>query len=136
MKKEKKIIKLYKSGLSCDKIAELLGYKSHVTILNILKKNNIIRRKPKDYLINSERARKYAFNNKFLDIINEQQAYFLGLMFSDGWVTSSGCFGIALKDKELLEKVNVILNSTYPINKKINKNGKEIFELRLHSKKW
>lgn len=65
---------------------------------------------------------KYEINYWFDSVETEQQAYILGLLYSDGWV-SCNKIGIKLhiKDIELLKKVRDIFGLKIPIS--INKNN-------------
>jgi hypothetical protein len=78
-KKIKNIIKLYNEGLNCKYISKILKIKSPSTVRHYLKKNKIKIR-------GNECYSKYKFNEKFLNSIKEEQAWFLGIMASDGFV--------------------------------------------------
>lgn len=73
-----KIITLYKEGLSCKKIGDILGV-SYPTIAGRLRKEGIVIRNLRDaHLIKK-------FNENFFDIIdNEAKAYWLGFLYADG----------------------------------------------------
>lgn len=65
----------------------------------------------------SEKSRKYKCNYYYFDNIDcEEKAYFLGLIYSDGYITGNA-FGIALKsnDIEILEKLALCMSSTHKI---------------------
>jgi len=129
----KKIKELYNKGYSSKKIANILGYKSHVTILNHLKSLNIERRSPASYLKGSSRARKYSINENYFNELTPRSSYLLGLFFSDGWITNDGVIGLCMTDKNIIELVSKELNSTYPIKVITPKQGKILYELRFHS---
>ncbi len=96
---ESRIIDSYLSGLSAAKVANLFGYKTKKTILDILQKYNIKKR--------SRHERKY--NYKVFNKINSHEiAYILGLLFTDGYVYKNYAgLGIQLtkSDKYLLLKI-------------------------------
>jgi len=105
---EHNVIKLYQSGLSCQKISKL--YKcSQATIANYLVKNNIARR---SNLINSRRLN---INKDFFkDIDQEKKAYLLGFIFADGSISKSKYYlalALAEKDKEIID---LLQESIYP----------------------
>lgn len=77
----------------------------------------------------AKRKTKYTCNeNYFDDITTEHQAYWLGFLMADGFITSkrtrpnygneSQCvgFSISIKDAEIFEKFKKDLNSNHPIN--------------------
>lgn len=71
----------------------------------------------------SEKSRKYQCDYHYFDIVDcEEKAYFLGLIYSDGYITGN-CFGISLKqdDVDIIEKLKKCLNSTHPIRTYTNK---------------
>lgn len=100
------IIELYLGGMSSEKIAtkfNLIGS----TICRILKENNIKIRSI------TEAHRKYKIDTRFMQIIDtEEKAYFLGLMYSDGNVSSRGTtIKITLhnQDIDILQKLSNII---------------------------
>ncbi len=105
-------------------------------IYKLLKDNNIkIRNKV------SGKKRMYELNENFFEQINtEEKAYFLGLLYSDGYVDKKrNLVGITLQeqDMELLEKLRNILNYNKPLKFKIPKqpNRKNLYILDMYSKK-
>lgn len=123
------IINKYNSGMSSIEIAKQYNCNKS-TICRLLKKNNIPIRDKNMY-------KKYSFNEHFLDIINtEEKAYFLGLMYSDGYnIKNKNEFGISLsgEDSYMIERIRDILNANKPIFQRYPKNGQSVFELRLSS---
>lgn len=111
-KKEiEEILELGKQNLGCSEIAAITGYCSQ-TISNVAKRNNV--------LFKNMRA---SFNTSFFNKIDTQeQAYVLGLIYSDGYLLTkrrqneSGSFGIAITDREILEKVKIAMSSNHRIN--------------------
>ena len=115
---QKEIIEMYSkqniSGIQISKKVNLSIY----TIYKILKNNNIHIRNDKEknliYKVNE---------NYFEKIDSEHKAYWLGFIYADGYITSkqkygSQNFGITLSSKDRLHlmKLNIDLQSTYPIN--------------------
>lgn len=89
----------------------------HIRAIDISKEMNIpvnkIRNRIKSLnLLKPIRQRidtKACFNNKFLDIMSREGAYFLGLIWADGWIYSrynkSYEIGLELTDKEIIYKL-------------------------------
>lgn len=131
---EEKLIIEYSSGKSTTELS--IKFKiSSKTICNILEYYGYKRRTISETLIGSSRARKYFVNDKFFNKINsEQNAYLLGLMFSDGWISKGNIIGFTSKDKELVELFADCINSTYPIVTRVYPNSKNPgYELRITS---
>lgn len=66
-----------------------------------------------------EKSLRYHCNGHYFDIIDtEDKAYFLGLLFSDGYVDARHRIGIALKDDdvEIIEKMLDYMESDYKIS--------------------
>ena len=65
-----------------------------------------------------EKSLKYECNYQYFDRIDsEDQAYFLGFIYADGFITED-IFGIAIKEEDIdvLEKLKKYMGSTYPIH--------------------
>jgi hypothetical protein len=106
------------------------------TINKILKKNGIDIRP----------RRKYTLNQHYFDVIDtEEKAYFLGLLYADGSISSNKNYTITislqLSDKAVLDKFNKEIDSNRPIyfkkpfaksNKNLTCNG--LYILNIHSK--
>ena len=105
------VIKKYAMIKTTHEIAALTGLTSG-GVGNFLRKNNI----PRKGQINS-------FDESFFEKIErEEQAYWLGFLYADGYVKKTRskdqqCFGITLsaRDKEHLEKFKVSLSASHPI---------------------
>lgn len=107
---EQIICELYKNGLSTVKIGEKYGL-SHKPIAKILEKNNIKR--------TGIGRRKYSIDESYFDIIdNQNKAYILGFLYSDGNnypLKSTVRLSLQEEDKEILEKVRLELKSEKPL---------------------
>lgn len=107
---------------------------SHNTVRYILINNNI-------ELKNMSQARTiYSLDEHYFDIINtEEKAYFLGLLYADGYNNEKNnliCLSLQEEDKEILEKLSNNILSDRPlgfINNTNKKNRKNMFSLRLKS---
>lgn len=102
------IIKLYNEGNSSSKVAKLLGVSSTTVKKFVPKKDKKVKSFYNIYSCN------YQF---FENIDNESKAYFLGLFYADGYNNQSNKtirLGFAKKDKELLDKFLVAIESNHP----------------------
>lgn len=101
-----KSIDLYLSGISSEKISDILNISSDA-VRDILKSNNIPIRPPQ------ENKRRNQIKSDFFETIdNEEKAYFLGLMYADGNLSSrSAQISITLKesDSHILENFSNII---------------------------
>ena len=116
---DKKIIEMYLSGTNGVKISNLCGCSS-TPIYSFLESKGIKRRS------NSESQRKYCLDQNYFDEIDtEGKAYFLGLLYADGYNNEDkGVVVLGLKkdDKEILEKFKKELKTNKPLQKvKTNK---------------
>lgn len=125
--KTKDVISLYESGFSTPKIKEILNVNQFV-IDRILKQNLIEKRD------NSESKKKYTVDKYYFDNINtENKAYFLGLMYADGWNDEKHTkIGIQLSEKDsgILEIFKKDINYSGPLLFQ-NKNLKNTNSVRL-----
>lgn len=78
---------------------------------------------------------KYTLNKSFFKTIDtETKAYFLGLLYADGWIidkTFSTGISLVETDCELIKMFQKEINSNHPLLKIIDKNGKNKPQLRL-----
>ena len=102
------IITDYKQGDTIEKISQRY-HTSQQTVSTILKENNIAIR-PAYRTI-------YTLNESYFDIIDaDEKAYIIGMLASDGCVRNN-TISISLQecDKDILEKINICLNSNRPL---------------------
>jgi DNA invertase Pin-like site-specific DNA recombinase len=128
---DKDIIKIYKSGLSCRKIANKIDC-DLTSIYNVLKRNKIKKRKNK-YASN----KKYTYNYTFFDKIKTQEsAYFLGFIYADGNIFHNTLrISLVRHDKDILNKFIKLLETDKPLIP-IPKRGKDKpqFNFSVHNK--
>lgn len=111
-KNDKKIIDMYLNGCSSTFIANYFNVDS-TTITSVLKKSNISIRNP------SEFHRKYTLNENYFDVIDSQdKAYFIGLLYADGYNDGNGHISISLQERDIniLNKFKKYINSNEPLN--------------------
>ena len=97
---EKEVCEKYLKGISNKELSEY--FKVHrVTIQSILKRNNVILRKKE------ETSRKYFLQNFKGEIITNNDAYILGLIWADGNL-SRNCIEISLQkdDEQILRDIS------------------------------
>ena len=120
-----------------NKSASCLSKENHVTtdtILKLLRRNNITIRSREESLF------QYHFNEYYFDEINTyEKAYACDLEWSDGWNRRDrNTVSITLQesDKHILETVNNLLDSTYPIhfNDNAKRSCKNTYTLEFKSK--
>lgn len=93
------------------------------------------------YNVKNKKKRQYKLNdNLFENIDTEEKAYFLGLMYADGYNDKYGRgFAIALQEQDfnILIKFNLFLQTDRPLSfyKKKNKNHSSVYKLICNSKK-
>ena len=95
-KLEAQIIERYTNGQSAESIGRDLDING-CTVMRIIKRNNVYAR------TRSESKKVYTTNSHFMDVIDtEEKAYFLGFMFSDGYVhKSSNDIKIELHEQDI-----------------------------------
>jgi hypothetical protein len=91
------IIRLYNSGLSCQAIADQLGYDPQA-VGSLLKRMGLMR---------NTRPFQSQIDHQWLDAIDsELKAYFLGLVASDGWLDRNTVFlGLKESDSYILQEI-------------------------------
>lgn len=140
--------KYYKEQFDKVKFQIKKEYLEGNSALSLSKKYKVTSKRVNRYLrsLNIHRGlggnRKYKYNTTFFkEIKTEESAYFLGLLYADGWLQSNSYFiGLSLKqeDKLILEKLNKMIGSTRNLTfrnyNSINFKHSNQFELRINSK--
>jgi len=122
----------YESGMSSEKIAEIIGIDSS-SICRKLKKNGVVIRTA------SENNRKYHIDETFFEKINnEEKAYFLGLIYSNGYLNAKDkSIRVLLRnsDKNILEKLSSLIFKENRVKETKNK-GRYVYSyIRIYSSK-
>ena len=81
---------------------------------NVLERHNIERLKSSDFL------RKYSINEDYFQVIDtKEKAYILGLLYTDGSISST-CYDVVIslqeEDSEILERINKAIGSNRPLS--------------------
>lgn len=115
-KEKQQVCELYKSGKDSVELSKQFNVVSQ-TIRNILKRNNIDRRKSSSY------RRKNINHQAFSEPLNEAKKYWIGFLMADGCVSErsgrnySVLVSLAKKDSEHVKKFKKFLNSDHTITK-------------------
>lgn len=120
-KEKEAICNYYNSGKSSEEIAKIFKVDPSTVCRNLKKQNITIRD-------NSSNKRKIHLNEKWLDQINEDQAYFLGLFLADGNVSKKGngiCLRLHSQDKEILEKLSYFFYDEVRVHSYTEDEGKK-----------
>ena len=114
------IIDMYSNKqMSILSIIKNLGYTVDSSVIKRILKNKGISIRDNNYY-----KKKY-FNNHYFDKIEtEEQAYILGFIYADGYI-SSNTFGVKVdtKDIDIIEKIKSALQSEHKIVRGINRNN-------------
>jgi hypothetical protein len=124
---QKEIFRLYEDGSTYSEIARQYDVDRSV-VTKLLGRNGYASRPMSDI------KRKYTLNEDCFDVISENQAYILGLLFADGSNnTSRGAvvLQLELSDREVLERVNREIGSNRPLRTVVLKDAKHAHQSRL-----
>lgn len=131
---EQQIIEEYKTGISCNSLGKKYNV-SNVTIINLLQRSGIARRTYHDAMT------KYPYDEYFFEIIDtEEKAYFLGLMYADGYNNQKeNSISLTLTDYELVESFRKALQTNHPIYEYGSSTrpgyiGKDCYSLKIFGK--
>lgn len=138
---ELKIVEEYRQGAGADDLAIKYGYKTRKSITDKIKKYF-----PDDYdsIIEENKNKRKGYCYKLDKINNEFDAYFLGLLLTDGYVVSNrNQVGIDLVDEDCIKFLSESIGKTYnkyernrahELNGKIIQDKKPIYRLLLTGK--
>ena len=135
---QEEITRLYLKGKTAKEISSLLGLKYHQPVYNYFKKMGWER-------VGKGGKRIYKVNEDFFKCINtEEKAYILGFICADGHIEKDRLkITVAVKDKDILEKIRSAMYSNHPIKevqrinpyKRTNRNTLTLAELMIGSVK-
>lgn len=121
IKEEEKIVQEYEQGSGATVLGRKYGCHS-TTIYNILKAYETERRTLKE----ARNVGRELWEGAFETIETREQAYWLGVMYSDGYISKTNqythYFGLAIKasDREWLEKFKAFLKTNISIKEYVN----------------
>lgn len=125
---EKQMVQEYINGASVKNLMAKYGYKTKKSITDKVKKYQsieaieIARKNRKDYQI------------QFDGITNLFNAYFLGLMLTDGYIQDENKFGIDLTDEDCIAFISKITNKEYKIYESLEENRKARYRIIFSDK--
>jgi hypothetical protein len=133
---EEQIINLYKTGIKREELVNITGL-SISGLYRLLKKNGVIRKQTEV----SSNVKKYSLDETFFDVINtEEKAYYLGLLYADGY-NNTKTYGVALtlqaEDVDILKRFLVCLKTDRPLRYVRREEGstfKDIYTLYIGNK--
>lgn len=108
---ELKIIEEYRSGVSADDLAVKYGFKTRKSITDKIKKYF-----PDDYqkIIEENKNNKKGYCYKLEKINNEFDAYFIGLLLTDGYIVNGrNQLGIDLADEDCISFLSQVIGKSY-----------------------
>lgn len=108
---ELKIIEEYRSGISADDLAVKYGFKTRKSITDKIKKYF-----PDDYqkIIEENKNNKKGYCYKLEKINNEFDAYFIGLLLTDGYIVDGrNQLGIDLADEDCISFLSQVIGKSY-----------------------
>lgn len=138
---ELQIIEEYRQGASADDLAIKYGYKTRKSITDKIKKYF-----PDDYqkIIEENKAKRKGYCYKLEKINNEFDAYFIGLLLTDGYVVSGrNQIGIDLADEDCISFLSQVIgkdytsyerNRTHQLNNKTIQDKSTMYRLLLSDK--
>ena len=118
--KKQELRRLYlKEKMSLEDIARLYGV-SRVAVWKYCRSEQLTRRTRSQARLEAQKRGKvpqnyYEINDRFFGKWSPEMAYILGLIATDGCISKSGTISLCINDKDLLEKVKVIMGSTHAI---------------------
>lgn len=118
---ELQIVEEYRSGASVNSLCEKYGFKRKESILNKVKKYY-----PETYkeILEEAKNNRKGYNYKLETISNEFDAYFIGLMLTDGYISNEQV-GIDLVDEDCIAFLSSIIGKKYSTYKPDKNKGKK-----------
>lgn len=115
---EKQMVQEYISGVPVKTLMIKYGYKTKKSIADKVKKYQSID------AIETARNNRKNYQIKFDGISNLFNAYFLGLMLTDGYIQDNNKFGIDLTDEDCIAFISNITGKKYKVYKSLEENHK------------
>lgn len=130
---ESKIVELYELGFNSYELADMFGYKTKKSILDILRANNVEVRNSGEIASSKRTYRDFSFEK--LD--SEEKAYIIGLLLSDGYVIGERNYiGIDLCDLDAIKFVSDFINVKYNTIPSKKDNHKDKYRMVMYGKEY
>ena len=128
---ERKMVKEYIQGASINTLMIKYGFASGKSITDKVKKYHKDDYKQKIQEAKSNR-KNYHIDMKQIDC--EFNAYFIGLMLTDGYIQDHNRFGIQLTDEDCIHFISKVTNKEYKAYKTQNENHKPYYRIIFSDK--
>lgn len=104
---------------SLEDIARLYGV-SRVAVWKYCQDQGLTRRTRSEARLEAQKKGKvpqnyFDINEKFFSKWSPEMAYVLGLIITDGCISQTGTISLCINDRDLLEKVKIVMGSYHPI---------------------
>ena len=123
IEEEQQMVAEYMSGVPVNVLLEKYGYKTKKSITDKVKKY------ASKEAIEIARTNRKSYQIQFDGITNNFNAYFLGLMLTDGYVQDDNKFGIDLTDEDCIAFISKVTGKDYKIYEPSGKGSKERYRL-------
>ena len=130
---ELEIVELYKFGFNSYQLADMFGYKTKKSILDILRDNNVEIRNSAEMASNRRTYKDFSFEK----IDTYEKAYIIGLLISDGYVNDERNYvGIDLCDEDAISFISDYINIKYTHIKAKEDGHKDKYRILMHGKEF
>lgn len=130
---ELEIVELYRLGFNSYQLADMFGYKTKKSILDILRANNVEIRNSSEMA--SERRTYKDFSFEKID--SYEKAYIIGLLISDGYVNDERNYvGIDLCDEDAISFISNYIKVKYTCIKAKKDNHKDKYRILIYGKEY
>ena len=123
IEEEQQMVAEYISGVPVNVLLEKYGYKTKKSITDKVKKY------ASKEAIEIARTNRKSYQIQFDGVTNNFNAYFLGLMLTDGYIQDDNKFGIDLTDEDCIAFISKITGKDYKIYAPSGKGNKERYRL-------
>lgn len=128
IEEEKQMVREYIEGVSVKTLMIKYGYKTKKSIADKVKKYESID------AIDIARKNRKNYQIEFNGVTNIFNAYFLGLMLTDGYIQDDNKFGIDLTDEDCIAFISQITNKEYKSYTREEENRKTRFRIIFSDK--
>ena len=130
---ELEIVDLYEFGFNSYQLADMFGYKTKKSILDILRVNNVQIRNSSEIASNKRSYKDFSFEK----IDSYEKAYIIGLLISDGYVNDERNYvGIDLCDEDAISFMSDYINVKYTCIKAKKDNHKDKYRILIYGKEY
>jgi len=120
---EKEMVREYINGVPVKTLMTKYGYKTKKSITDKVKKYESIA------VIEIARKNRKNYQIEFDGVTNVFNAYFLGLMLTDGYIQDDNKFGIDLTDEDCIAFISNVTNKEYKKYEQLEENHKTRYRI-------